>query len=112
MKTGPEWIDLLKARNAEPILLEPREHLDACIIGITRTPETEPSIIDHWDRLKKAPRPALAVYDVDLCVEALARMLEGDRPAAEEWFAAHLTGPWLGPSTPCFRYVQAAIVAA
>jgi len=108
-----DWITRLKDRNSRAVLLEPRELLDNCIVGLTRTPRNEPSVIDQWDRSTHIGLhpPAVPVYDADLCVAALISALDGNHAEAEEWFA-RISSVWLGPSTPCFRYVKDAIQVA
>ena len=60
--TYEEILEALSNYNPDALLLEPRSVYDPCIVGMTDTPE------DQWPR---EPGFIVAVYDAEMCVEAI-----------------------------------------
>jgi hypothetical protein len=79
--------------NPDALLLEPRDVYDTALIGVTTEPD------DHWPR--KQPI-AVAVYDEDMCLEAIMKWMGCDDEAATEWFCFNTSGAWCGENTPTF----------
>lgn len=91
-----EILEELELVNPDALLLEPRDHFDKAVVGITDKPD------DHWTRKGGC---VVAVYDYDLCIEALvAQGLSLDE--AQEWFSFNTSGAWAGEGTPTFRYPE------
>tara|TARA_A100001391_G_scaffold139039_1_gene97328 strand:+ start:5131 stop:5454 length:324 start_codon:yes stop_codon:yes gene_type:complete len=97
---------ILNAKNPEALLLEPRNIYDPCVVDITNKPE------DHWNR---ASTVWVAVYDAQLCVEAIVQsLMEEEEPrslfeaydAATDYFSHNVAGCWDGENTPCFFYSE------
>lgn len=70
---------------AEALLLEPREHFDDALVGITVSNGQE-----------------VAVYDVSRCIDALMRAHTWDYDTASEWFDFNTMGAYVGEATPIF----------
>lgn len=93
--------------DAEACLLEPREFFDEALVGASDVDD------GRWPRQR---RVVVAVYDVEKCIEAIAKMFEGEcaledagslMDDAAEWFWFNTEGAWVGEGTPMF--VQAEI---
>jgi hypothetical protein len=87
----------LAAESPEAWLLEPRDVYDRCLIDVEIGPSLDPP-----DRL-------IAVYGVELCVEAIKAWLECDETDALEWFSFNTAGAWIGPLTPAFRWQRSGL---
>ena len=87
----------LSERNPDAALIEPREHFDIALSGITDMPE------DRWTR---AERVWVAVYDTQGCIESIMRWLSCDAGTAEEWFGFNTAGAWVGPGTWTFTRTE------
>lgn len=85
--------EILAALPDDACLLEPREHFDAALIGVTDKPG------DHWPRESGM---TVAVYGAEKCIEAIMEWLECDYEAAAEWFEFNISGAWVGEGTPTF----------
>ena len=93
--------------NPDALFLEPREHFDAAIVGITDSPD------DHWPRESGVH---VLVYDSEKTIDAIHAWLsetpaqydseEGAWSAAAEWFSFNTQGAWLGPGTPTFTWEE------
>ena len=94
--TYEEILDALSNYNPDALLLEPRSVYDPCIVGMTDTPN------DHWPR---EPGFVVAVYDAEMCVEAIMADGECSYSDAVEWFSFNTSGAWMGQNTPTFRYI-------
>lgn len=90
-------IERLRELNPGALLLEPRDHYDKALIGVTDNPQ------DHWDRKE---RVWVAVYDHDLCIKAIQSLLgtECSEEDALEWFEYNTSGAWVGSGTPTFKH--------
>ena len=94
--------------DAEACLLEPREFFDEALVGATDVDD------GRWPRARQI---VVAVYDVEKCIEAIAKMFQSERESeddegslmddAAEWFWFNTEGAWVGEGTPMF--VQAEI---
>ena len=87
-------ISQLQQNNPDALLLEPREVYDKALVGNTNTPE------DHWPRTKGT---WVAVYDSDLCLEAIMKSHGCEYTDALDWFCHNTSGAWNGEGTPTFR---------
>lgn len=76
--------------NPEAILYEPREHLDAAIVGVA----------------ERCGQPTLVVYSFTLLVEIYTEMLDSAE-AAIEWIGHNIEGGWVGPNTPVILHQAA-----
>ena len=91
-----ELLEQLERLNPDALLLEPREHFDRAVVGITDAPK------DHWPRKDSC---YVAVYDYELCLDAL--VAQGmELGGAMEWFSFNTSGAWAGEGTPTFRYPE------
>ncbi len=86
----------LAERNPEALLLEPRDKLDAAVVGIVLS-ENAP---DHWTR---EPGHWIAMYDSEKVIEVFASQSGGDYDAALEWFGFNTAGAWVGEGTWTFK---------
>ena len=95
MNVDPKTLEQLAKDSPESLLFEPREHFDAAYLGSIDSGEAE----DRW------PRTAgheIAVYDEDLCIEAIMAWLDCGEEDALEWFGFNTSGAYIGPHTPTF----------
>jgi len=93
--TPAEVLKQLEALAPDALLLEPRGHFDAALVGYTDEPD------DHWTR---QPGHYVAIYDRDRCIEALREMLGCDYDGAADYFGYNTEGAWMGKGTPTFRH--------
>jgi|APSaa5957512576_1039674.scaffolds.fasta_scaffold26329_5 hypothetical protein len=93
--TPAEVLEQLTALEPDALLLEPREHFDAALVGYTHEAD------DHWPR---QTHMIVAVYDANKCIEALMVMLGCDWEGAADYFGYNTAGAWVGEGTPTFRY--------
>ena len=95
--TAAETLAWLEQNAPNALLLEPREHFDAAIVGRTCRPT------DHW------PREGdiwVVIYDSDLCIDAIQKWMECEDEDAMDWFDYNTAGAWMGEGTPTFRYPE------
>ena len=92
--TNTEIMNQLRNHNPEALLLEPREVYDKALTGVTNTPE------DDWPRTKGI---WVAIYNVELCLEAIMGWMGCDYAEATEWFCYNTSGAWSGEGTPTFQ---------
>ncbi len=92
--TATEILNQLQQHNPEALLLEPREVYDEALVGATNTPD------DHWPRTKGI---WVAVYDEELCLQAIMKWQACEYREAAEWFGYNTSGAWSGEGTPTFR---------
>ena len=78
----------------KPLFLEPRHVYDACIVGRTSEP------CDTWNRRTNT---RVVVYDRELCLAAIMRLLDCDEEDATSHFDHNVSGTWAGEGTPTFR---------
>jgi hypothetical protein len=71
---------------AEALLLEPREHFDKAIVGIT----------DGGSGAR------VAVYDAGKCIGSLMAGNDWDFETAQEWYEFNIADAYLGAGTPLF----------
>lgn len=100
---SPEFlISMAGYLDEKPLLLEPAEHFDQAVVGLTEHAR------DQWTR--NTPHPAL-IYDTKKCIEAIAQMCSEngklDYEAATDYFYYNTAGAWVGPGTPTFRDPEA-----
>ena len=92
--TATEILNQLQQHNPEALLLEPREVYDKALVGVTNTPD------DHWPRTNGI---WVAVYDEELCLEAIMEWHECGYSDAADWLGHNTSGAWAGEGTPTFR---------
>ncbi len=92
--SGEELASELEQRNPIAQLLEPRDHLDKCIVALTDSPD---------DEHQRTPGVLVAVYDADLLIEALYRSGKClTMYDARDWFWFNIHDAWTGDGTPTF----------
>ena len=97
MSKAMELVERLRRLNPDALLLEPRDYYDRALVGITTDPQ------DHWVREDKV---WVAVYDCDLCIQAIQALLGPECPWEDslEWFEYNTSGAWAGSGTPTFKH--------
>ena len=90
-----EVLKKLNDLNPDALLLEPRAAYDKALVNVTDDPQ------DQWTREEKV---WVAVYDYELCIEAIQTLFgeESSEDEAVEWFCFNTSGAWAGPGTPTF----------
>ena len=72
----------------EALLFEPRDSLDAALVGVGC----------------RVGQLRLAVYDYELLIEAHQSMNDWSREDATEWVDFNTVGAWVGEGTPIILY--------
>lgn len=87
-------VEELESKNPDAMLLEPRDHLDKCIVGLTDEP---------CDEHPRKPEVLVAVYDADMVIQALYESGEClTMEDAHEWYWYNIHDAWDGDGTPTF----------